>query len=525
MIPVGGRPVIHWTIDYLLSLGLTKYVIAVPTRGLFVEEYVACAFGDRADVDFIVPDRDGGVGYTLHCLAQAATTERAMVVLGDTFFRFDDPSVVDQPHAVVLTSAVDDSYRWCVAQSDQDGVLVELKDKVDGLPAPQDALIGVYLFDDAKRLQCAAAACVADAEKEGRRAELRCILEAVHAEEPIRCARAGDWLDCGNADRQAASHRALLQARTFNELEVDEVLGTITKRSANRAKFIDEIEYLKLLPDDLKVLFPRVVAQSTSWDAPYLTMEYYGYPSLADVFVYENVDPGIWEKVFRHLKTILVDGFARHARPLHKGDVAQMLLHKSKARHAELMRTLDATSPYRSLFDADQSIRVNGVELKTLPALWGRIGAMAEQLDENARGAVVHGDMCFSNVLYDLRNRIVKLIDPRGSFGTTGVYGDQRYDVAKLYHSVYGAYDLVVNDLFAVKVEGADVQLDIRHQPRHAAICQRFEDVFFPAYDRQEILFVTAMLFASMPALHYEAPARQAAMYVRSLQLLNEIWG
>jgi hypothetical protein len=36
------------------------------------------------------------------------------------------------------------------------------------------------------------------------------------------------------------------------------------------------------------------------------------------------------------------------------------------------------------------------------------------------------------------------------------------------------------------------------------------------------VLFITSLLFLSMPALHYDAPRRQLAMYVRGLQLLDE---
>ena len=55
-----------------------------------------------------------------------------------------------------------------------------------------------------------------------------------------------------------------------------------------------------------------------------------------------------------------------------------------------------------------------------------------------------------------------------------------------------------------------------------AQIRDRFERTFFSRFDRQQILLITALLFASMPALHYEAPRRQAAMYLRALELLDE---
>jgi len=45
-------------------------------------------------------------------------------------------------------------------------------------------------------------------------------------------------------------------------------------------------------------------------------MEYYGYPTLAEVFVFENVDPGIWEQVFTHLRSIFAGEFGRYRKPL-----------------------------------------------------------------------------------------------------------------------------------------------------------------------------------------------------------------
>jgi NDP-sugar pyrophosphorylase family protein len=65
MIPVGGRPVIHWTLSYLRSLGLRRFVIAVARRGMFVEDFVDCAFGQDSEIRFVTPSRDGGVGRTV----------------------------------------------------------------------------------------------------------------------------------------------------------------------------------------------------------------------------------------------------------------------------------------------------------------------------------------------------------------------------------------------------------------------------------------------------------------------------
>jgi dTDP-glucose pyrophosphorylase len=520
MVPVAGRPVIHWTISYLRSLGLRRFAIAVSRRGMFVEDFVECSFGQDCEITFLLPSADGGVGRTVLDLAEQAKGESALVVLGDTHFQFADPQILIRDEAAVLVDQVDDSYRWCTADTDSNGLITELHDKEAGLPAPLQALIGVYYFPSLDQLQSAAREAVAAHESLGQRTEFADILEIIRRERPIRAVQAGDWLDCGNPDRQASSHRTLLQKREFNDLSIDSVLGTVTKRSRYVEKFLDEINYLRLLPPELAVLFPRVLGYSTDWQDPWVTLEYYGYPTLAEAFVFENVDPGVWERVFVHLRDILLQGFMRHRRPMSPEVLEEMYLGKTRAR----LERLSASPELLALVGHSGQVTINGQEVDNLPLLWDRLGRDVERLAENVQGCVVHGDLCLSNILYDLRSRVCKFIDPRGSFGSAGIYGDPRYDVAKLYHSIYGLYDFITNDLFHVEIDGNRVELDIRSRPQHAQIQERFEKVFFAEFDRREILLITGLLFASMPALHYDAPRRQMAMYARALQLFGEAY-
>jgi dTDP-glucose pyrophosphorylase len=523
MIPVGGRPVIHWTLSYLRSLGVRRFVIAVARRGMFVEDFVDCAFGQDTEIRFMVPSRDGGVGRTVMELAETVETRGALVVLGDTHFQFGDVATLGDAAPFVLTHPVADSYRWCIAESGADGTITKLRDKEAGLRGALDALIGVYGFPDAAALTRAARATVSAAEAAGKRAELAGILERVHAETPIRARRAGMWLDCGNADMQALSHQALLQARAFNELKIDPVLGTITKRSRDSEKFINEINYLRLLPPDLAVLFPRLLDYSTAWEDPWVKMEYYGYPTLSEVFLFENVDPGVWERVFAHLGEVVRGAFARHARPLPEGAVREMYAGKTRRR----LESMRCAPELAALVRHEGQVQLNGKPVANLPLLWPRIEAEAARLERDVRGSVVHGDLCLSNILYDLRSRICKLIDPRGSFGQAGIYGDPRYDVAKLWHSVHGLYDFITNDLFRVSLEGTKIELSIRASAAHREIEERFARVFFAAnghaaFERRDATFIAGLLFASMPALHYDRPQRQLAMYARALQLFDE---
>ena len=121
MVPVAGRPVIYWTMRYLQSLGLRRFVMAVARRGLFVEDFVECSLGQDCEVRFVVPSRDGGVGRTVLELAEAAEGRSALVVLGDTHFQFADPLLLVRDEPAVLVHPVDDSYRWCVAETNSAG--------------------------------------------------------------------------------------------------------------------------------------------------------------------------------------------------------------------------------------------------------------------------------------------------------------------------------------------------------------------------------------------------------------------
>ena len=74
--------------------------------------------------------------------------------------------------------------------------------------------------------------------------------------------------------------------------------------------------------------------------------------------------------------------------------------------------------------------------------------------------SIIHGDPTFSNTLAD-KSGNAWLIDPRGTFGRSEVYGDPRYDWAKVLYSAAGNYDQFNLRKFRLSVSGADVVLDV----------------------------------------------------------------
>ena len=134
---------------------------------------------------------------------------------------------------------------------------------------------------------------------------------------------------------------------------------------------------------------------------------------------------------------------------------------------------------------------------------------------------ISHGDFCFSNILYDSRVGCIKCIDPRGMLpnGEMSVYGDKRYDLAKLYHSVIGLYDFIIAGQFTIE---SSSKIDF---PVLDEIDPNLSDYFRAsildktAYKESEILAITIQLFISMLPLHSDRPERQDAFIANAIRL------
>ena len=60
------------------------------------------------------------------------------------------------------------------------------------------------------------------------------------------------------------------------------------------------------------------------------------------------------------------------------------------------------------------------------------------------------------NILFDIGNQIIRLIVPPWPASLQRIFGDARYDIAKLRHSVSGFYDFIMADLFEVVSKGVE---------------------------------------------------------------------
>ena len=126
--------------------------------------------------------------------------------------------------------------------------------------------------------------------------------------------------------------------------------------------------------------------------------------------------------------------------------------------------------------------------------------------------------------MYDLNNQIVKLIDPRGSFGEKGIYGDARYDIAKLRHSVVGLYDYIVGDLFQIESNKNNFTFVLFEDEKNNQLASYFDAcIVNNGFNLQEVKLIEGLLFLSMIPYHADYYERQQMMYIKCIMILHEL--
>lgn len=310
-------------------------------------------------------------------------------------------------------------------------------------------------------------------------------------------------------------------AREFNDMSVDYLRGTITKSSkTKKQKLLDEANWYNSLPAELLPLAPRVFNVTDDGTAVRVEMELYGYPNLAQVFVRTSTDLDDWCIIID--KLLKTHGLMeKYTVPMQTDELVEIYQNKTRARLAEIIEQ----NPEIAEMMGFDTLIINGKEYKNLSSMQDLMFDKIHKLTNYERCTVVHGDYCFSNILFDARNNVFKLIDPRGRFKTQSIYGDPRYDMAKLRHSIVGMYDFIVAGLYSVIKTGKNEYLFNINTLIPSDNFEKFFDELMTqhGYDKDDIKLIEALLFLTMIPLHGDDVNRQKAFYLTAIKKLNEV--
>lgn len=509
MLPINGKPVIGHIIDDLLERGISTVVIAIQENENLINKYVRLKYAEKIDALFVRIPTGKSLVYTIASATKAIKEAGGILIyLGDTIYK--GPLSFKSDFLVTSTEIIDPS-KWCIVEESKAGL--SFIDKPVAYEGCGTALCGIYYFNNHKVLK----ASLKKSAVQG--VNISDILTAYQKQYRFRLVKAQQWYDCGNIENYHRAKIDFLKSRNFNDLGYNALEGIIVKRSTKKAKMLDEAHWYKTLPLPLKIFTPRLFAIHTEKNAVAYELEFYGYPSLADLYTFGDEGLPLWDLIIQRLLDVHAV-FRRFHKRIPYRSYHDMYVKKTIAR----LHELQSVSYWKRLMGHNEII-LNGEPLKNVHTLFERLPGLVRTLytETAADMAVIHGDLCLSNILCDINNLLVKFIDPRGSFGTRGIYGDQKYDLAKLRHSFHGNYDFLIADLFELKEDAnASFTLQIHTEEKHAEIAARFDHILEQrGFNIKHVALIEGLLFLSMIPLHAENPIRQKAMYLTGLKILQ----
>ncbi|WP_152418647.1 hypothetical protein [Halorubrum distributum] len=326
------------------------------------------------------------------------------------------------------------------------------------------------------------------------------------------------WIDLGHLDTYHAAGIEYLNTRGFNHLHVDKDKFIVKKQSDNTEILSPEIRWYDNLPADMKPLIPHVLNYSTEED-PYIKLEFVGYPKASDLYLYGGHDIHIWKTIFSSILDI-VDRFRSHkAESANMAASAreEMFLNKTISR---LSQASDQEN-LQKYFESD-SLTINGTEYPSVKTIATRLEDDLKQrnLLDTFEPTLIHGDLSLSNIMVDVRSHKIKLVDPRGEFGSYDIHGDYLYDLAKLTHSVCGQYEFIINDRFTVNTQDDTINYSIWNNENHDRRQNLFITLLQSRYPQEfnRIKAIESLLWLSMLPLHSDKPDRQYVMLGQGIE-------
>lgn len=328
------------------------------------------------------------------------------------------------------------------------------------------------------------------------------------------------WLDLGH-EAEYLETKKIVQARFFNAITIDDQRGILTKSSEERQKLINEIQWYLKMPPSLQYLTPRIYDYSLEPTKPEVKMEYYPYETLHTLYIYGNLELSDWEKIIEKMLFVrkeMSECSEAQCLSLRENDLLNIYYQKTFDR----LKLLLQDPVFQSFYE--QSPEINGQRYLSLKTIMESLKNVLKEygLLEIKAAHVIHGDFCLSNILLDRESNLIKLIDPRGQFGSFDIYGDEFYDIAKILHSFEGSYDHIITDHFELN-EATDTSYTYHFEKSELQenITKLVNQKVGEHYEIQQIRLIEGLLFLSMIPLHKDYPKRQKVMFGQAMKILK----
>ncbi len=312
-----------------------------------------------------------------------------------------------------------------------------------------------------------------------------------------------------------------MKPRAFNNISINYNDNLLIKSSSNTKKLRDEINYYLNLPSKIIKFFPRLIKYKKDFTS--YTLEYIPYPTVADLIINNKITIQEADKLLKNI-LIALDNIHNSQPVIKKNNL--------NINKFYVQKTIDRICMLESNEFLNELVQMPYVTINKkiyygfnfFKSKFTEAFAKLSSFQQDA--TVIHGDFCFSNILYSPTLEDIKLIDPRGSFGKPGIYGHHYYDYAKLLHCLNGRYDQIVDNRYKLlEIKKNEFKFKVSSNSLIKYIYNQFKILLHKrGIDTNLLHLVEASLFLSMAALHYEDIQRQKALFLNGLIILNQFF-
>jgi hypothetical protein len=326
------------------------------------------------------------------------------------------------------------------------------------------------------------------------------------------------WLDFGLVNSYYRSKSFLTTQRVFNDLIINRF--SVRKSSSDKKKMFAEAMWFKNTPINLKPFLPALWDFGEDGDKAYYEIEYFYLNTLSDLYVFGNQPLFVWKNILKACNLFITS--CLNNRSMADVDLSSF---NDKIYSEKTFSRLKIYALQENI-SLDEPWIINDVKVPSLNEIVLEMNAAIAN-PERKHLCIMHGDLCFSNILYNFKTQSIKVIDPRGLDldRKETIYGDVRYDVAKLAHSVLGLYDYIIGGCFTYQETNRHtLEFEIQTEPHIAEIQQHFKSQVFGDMnlDQLNTYPILVHLFLSMLPLHSDHPKRQKAMLANALKIYVE---
>ncbi len=236
-----------------------------------------------------------------------------------------------------------------------------------------------------------------------------------------------EWYDFGHALSYYQSRKQFLETRYFNSIKPFKKY--LKKESSNIFKMWCEFSWLSALKLDFPNNIPYVTNFSIKNSSASYDIEYINKAPLSDIFVFGNISEKREMHILNNLHIFLNELHSTPQFNFENNISENFICNKLNFRKSEILDFVIQNNYDLLLFE--NMINQNLEFFQNYSLVNG----------------VIHGDFCFSNIIYDSSSDCPIIYDPRGFTDENvgfSMYGPINYDVYKLAHSYVTGYDNII---------------------------------------------------------------------------------